>query len=264
MQDEVQMSRGKRAWVWLVGVLLACGAAFAAGVWVNTSAQRSGAVGAVMGAGQVLVTPVSQLGTVTQAVPEVQNLDGLTRVGADVAAGSKRGSAHTSVDGVVHDSGRAVVTALFSPDEQIQKTLVATIEHAQRSILVQAYLLTDDAISRALVAAHRRGVNVSVLLDARMAGDAKGSDALALFEAGIPVFLETQYDNAHNKVMIFDHDTAQAVLVTGSYNFTYSAQFRNAENVVLIRQAPELVRRFVENWRKHAAQAVPYSGHLIS
>ncbi len=161
-------------------------------------------------------------------------------------------------------SSTALITALFSPEDNIQKTLINTINHAQRNILVQAYLFTDDDVANALVRAHQRGVNVEILMDAQMVDGSKGSDVLRFYEAGIPVRLETRYENAHNKIMIFDHDTDNALVVTGSYNFTYSAQKRNAENVVLIRRAPELVQRYVQNWRRHAEQAMPFSGNSIS
>lgn len=162
------------------------------------------------------------------------------------------------------NSSSALVTALFSPEDNIQKTLVNTINNAQRNILVQAYLFTDERIGNALIAAHKRGVNVEILLDSEMALAGKNILTMQLFEAGIPIRLETQYENAHNKIMIFDHDTAKAAVVTGSYNFTYSAQKRNAENVVVIRNAPAIVARYVNNWRKHAEQAIPYAGNPIS
>ena len=162
------------------------------------------------------------------------------------------------------NSSTAVVTALFSPEDNIQKTLVNTINKAQRNILVQAYLFTDERIGNALIAAHKRGVNVEILLDSDMALGGKNVLTMQFFEAGIPVRLETHYENAHNKIMIFDHDTAKALVVTGSYNFTYSAQKRNAENVVMIRNAPAIVARYVDNWRKHAEQAMPYAGNPIS
>ena len=162
------------------------------------------------------------------------------------------------------NSSSALVAALFSPEDNIQKTLVNTINNAQRNILVQAYLFTDERIGNALIAAHKRGVNVEILLDSEMALAGKNILTMQLFEAGIPIRLETQYENAHNKIMIFDHDTAKAVVVTGSYNFTYSAQKRNAENVVVIRNAPAIVARYVNNWRKHAEQAIPYAGNPIS
>lgn len=158
----------------------------------------------------------------------------------------------------------AQVTVLFSPEDNIQRSLLGLINNAQRNILVQAYLFTDDTLANALIRAHKRGVNVEVLLDAQMVSNTRGSDGVRLYEAGIPVRLETRYENAHNKIMIFDHDTANATVVTGSYNFTYGAQRSNAENLVIIRQSPAAIKRYVDNWRAHAADAVAYAGNPVS
>ena len=173
-------------------------------------------------------------------------------------------SEETGSDKANLQAASAQVTVLFSPDEPVQQTLVSMIDAAQRSVLVQAYILSDDTISDALIRARKRGVNVEVLMDSRMMTQAKGSDGLRLHEAGIPVRLETRYDNAHNKVMIFDHDTTNAAVVTGSYNFTRSAQRNNAENIVIIRQSPATIQRYVENWRKHAEESMAYGENMVS
>ncbi|MGL4768281.1 MAG: phospholipase D family protein [Formosimonas sp.] len=146
------------------------------------------------------------------------------------------------------------IRALFSPQDNVQGEIVRQLAGAKKQILVQAYLLTDNTISDALIAAHKRGVQVKVLLDAERERSASGSDGQRLTDAGIKVRLETQYENAHNKVMIVDGQS----LITGSYNFTYAAQYKNAENVLLIQNAPQLVRRYVDNWQMHNRTAVDF------
>lgn len=145
------------------------------------------------------------------------------------------------------------ITALFSPQDNIEQAIVAAIGRANKQILVQAYLLTDNKISDALIAAHKRGVAVQVMLDAERS-KAKASDGQRMSDAGIEVRLETAYENAHNKVMILDG----ALLISGSYNFTYAAQFKNAENIMLIKNAPQLIAQYTQNWRNHFAVAVPF------
>jgi phosphatidylserine/phosphatidylglycerophosphate/cardiolipin synthase-like enzyme len=60
---------------------------------------------------------------------------------------------------------------------------------------------------------------------------------------------------AHSKVMIFDG----AAVFTGSYNFTRSAEERNAENGVLIRGDAALVRAYQANWQARSLEALPYA-----
>lgn len=142
---------------------------------------------------------------------------------------------------------KPVIRVFFTPQDNVQAELVRVLNAAKKEILVQAYILTDNKISDALIAAHKRGVVVKVLLDAERSEQSSGSDAVRLKKAGNDVRLETQYDNAHNKVMIVD----AATVITGSYNFTYSAQYKNAENVLFIKNAPQLVRRYTDNWLAH-------------
>ena len=47
-------------------------------------------------------------------------------------------------------------------------------------------------------------------------------------------------------------------MLTGSYNFTHSAQARNAENVVVISGNPLINRRFVENFERHREASSPW------
>lgn len=50
-----------------------------------------------------------------------------------------------------------------------------------------------------------------------------------------------------------------SALVTGSYNFTFSAQARNAENLLILRGNAPLSGVYLDNWRRHQADALPYA-----
>lgn len=153
-------------------------------------------------------------------------------------------------------SAVGTVEALFSPWDDAEAAIVGVIGSARRSIRVQAYAFTSRPIARALVAARRRGVDVAVLADAQMNRRAEGNRIPELLAAGIPVAFETRFNAAHNKVLVVDGDTADGAVVTGSYNFTWSAQARNAENLVILRGNRVLARRFLENWMRHRRDAV--------
>ena len=156
-------------------------------------------------------------------------------------------------------NGTAQIKVLFSPNDDVQGEIVRTLNAAKKQVLVQAYLLTDDKITNALIAAHQRKVDVRVLLDAVRTQQASGSDASALSHAGISVKVENRYENAHNKVIIIDASLPTAVVLTGSYNFTYAASKKNAENLLFIRNAPDVITRYVNNWTAHDKEAVLYS-----
>jgi phosphatidylserine/phosphatidylglycerophosphate/cardiolipin synthase-like enzyme len=153
-------------------------------------------------------------------------------------------------------AAQGTLQAAFSPEDNIEGLITEAIDGARKQVLVQAYLLTSKPIAQALKAALRRGLDVRVLADAGQLP--KSSQVPELAAAGIPVWLETAYQNAHNKVIVIDAASADATVITGSYNFTWSAQHKNAENVLIARRNPSLAARFALNWERHRSDATPY------
>ncbi|TAH47071.1 MAG: phospholipase D family protein [Betaproteobacteria bacterium] len=152
---------------------------------------------------------------------------------------------------------RGEVEVAFAPRDDAEGLLLDVIREARRTVLVQAYVFTSRRVADALVAANRRGVQVQVLADAAMNRRGKGNALPRLLEAGIPVALETDYNAAHNKLLIVDADGPGCTVVTGSYNFTWSAQNRNAENLIVLRRHCALADAYRDNWRRHRAAATP-------
>lgn len=152
------------------------------------------------------------------------------------------------------------VDVLFTPWDDAEGAIVRALGEARQSIQVQAFLLTSRSIARALQEAHARGVRVEVLADREMLRKGENSQLPLLAAAGIPVWLETRYASAHNKVLLIDAESPAGIVITGSYNFTWSAQARNAENLLLLRGNLPLARRYLENWRRHRDDAEKYDG----
>lgn len=152
--------------------------------------------------------------------------------------------------------GAGTVEVAFSPADNPEALLLRVIGDARDSIRVHAYVFTSRAIAGGLVAAHQRGVKVQVLADAEMNRRGGRNAAVPrLLAAGVPVAFETAYAAAHNKVLIVDPGGTGCTVVTGSYNFTWSAQNRNAENVLVLRDNCALVDAYVRNWERHRAEA---------
>jgi len=127
---------------------------------------------------------------------------------------------------VVDDSA---VEVAFSPEDDVQGRIIRRLNQASASVDLLAFTLTADPIADALIAAYGRGVHVRGVLEAARADDL-GADAGRLRSAGLDLRLDTNPDTMHNKVMIIDRQT----VVTGSYNFTQSAEEHNDENLLII------------------------------
>ena len=152
------------------------------------------------------------------------------------------------------------IEAAFTPGDRIDNLIIAAITSAKHEVLVNAYSFTQRRIAVALVAARRRGVSVQVIADSQQAATLPQNVLAELAKGGVGVWLDSNYQAAHNKVVIVDADTASATTITGSYNFTVAAQWHNAENVLILRDNRDVARAYRDNWLRLKAHATPWPG----
>jgi phosphatidylserine/phosphatidylglycerophosphate/cardiolipin synthase-like enzyme len=149
----------------------------------------------------------------------------------------------------------AQASVCFTPGSRCADRIVQAIDAAQQQIRVQAYGFTAAPILHALALAARRGVDVQVLLDKSNVSDRRYSGAEYMRRVGVPVWIDYLPAIAHAKLIIVDHH----LIVGGSYNYTVSAETRNAKDVTFL-ESPELAAQFLANWRGRQATSRPYVG----
>jgi phosphatidylserine/phosphatidylglycerophosphate/cardiolipin synthase-like enzyme len=155
--------------------------------------------------------------------------------------------------------GGGDIACYFSPSGGCTEAVVAEIRQARQQIFVQAYSFTSVPIANALVDAHNRGVAVYIILDkSQRTEQYSGADFVA--RAGIPTLIDAVHAIAHNKIMLIDGLT----IITGSFNFTTNAEQHNAENLLVIRNRPDLYQAYAENFRRHFEHSQPYQGRGMS
>ena len=140
------------------------------------------------------------------------------------------------------------VSSYFSPNRGTDKVLIGFIDRCTNSIDVAIYCLTHDSISQALIRAKKRGVSVRVLMD-RLQASGKWSDDESLVNEGIDLQRGGPWKSMHNKFIIGD----RSAVGTGSFNWSASAEDRNAENFVIIRLkyvVESFQREFETLWEK--------------
>lgn len=131
-----------------------------------------------------------------------------------------------------------VAEAYFTPQHDGAARIVRLFGEAKKSADVCVFTITDDRISGAILAAHRRGVRVRVITDNEKCLD-PGSDIARLSQSGLAVRQDNTEYHMHHKFALFD----ERLLLTGSYNWTRSAAMHNEENFVLTSE-PRLIRAF--------------------
>jgi phosphatidylserine/phosphatidylglycerophosphate/cardiolipin synthase-like enzyme len=108
------------------------------------------------------------------------------------------------------------------------------------------YIFTDKEIALPLVKARERGVKVRLYLDKDQV-EYQYSQSRFLVQRGIKTRTSSNNYIMHNKFAIIDN----RILLTGSYNWTFSANNRNDENLMVIDD-PEIIEifqnQFVNLW----------------
>lgn len=134
--------------------------------------------------------------------------------------------------------GRARIETYFSPIDETIPAIVRLIDSAEKNIDLMCFVFSSRDVCNALLAAHRRGVKVRVLLD-----NAFSSDGITkrwpcvpfkeLKAAGVPCKYDDEHSKLHHKVIIVDGKR----VLTGSFNFSTSAAQDNNENALVIHDA---------------------------
>ncbi len=148
--------------------------------------------------------------------------------------------------------------AYFSPNGGIRDRLLRAINHTKTSIDLAIFDFTSGELVGALVAARERGVQIRIVADARQAGG-KHSGIPFLLEKGVKVRLLRGHGRGimHHKFVIFDGK----LLVTGSYNWTDSAERLNHENL-LVLDDPRIIGRYQAHFERlfHGAPILSLRG----
>jgi phosphatidylserine/phosphatidylglycerophosphate/cardiolipin synthase-like enzyme len=150
------------------------------------------------------------------------------------------------------------VKLAFTPEDAADRMVISAINNAHRQILVQAFSFTHADIAHALIKAKKRGVDVQLISDAEQTDKTLPNMITEIAASGSPTYLDSRHQSAHNKIMVIDAGTANSAVITGSYNFTYAAQFKNAENLIIFQGNPEITAAYLQNWERHLAHSSRY------
>lgn len=132
----------------------------------------------------------------------------------------------------------------FSLSDNPQKIIIKNINQAQAFINIAMYVFTDKEIALPLIDAQERDVKVRVYLDRSQIASSYSVSRL-LVQKGIKVRISTNNYIMHHKFAIIDN----RLLLTGSYNWTFSANNRNDENLMVIDD-PEIIARYQNQFKK--------------
>ncbi len=142
------------------------------------------------------------------------------------------------------------IECYFAPEDGIAERLVELVSQAEESVHFMAFSFTDEALAQALIERHQAGVSVSGVMEKR-GSTTQYAQLPPLQEAGVEVLQDGNPYVMHHKVLIIDGET----VVTGSFNFSQSANESNDENVLIIRHR-DIAAQFLAEFERVHQQAV--------
>lgn len=154
---------------------------------------------------------------------------------------------------IIVSLGLASVTAnisvYFSPHDPCDQIVIKELLAAKHEVHIAIYSLTKKDIADAIARLKGRGVTVHMVVDYQQAAGRNSLDEY-LISKNIALVRDKHSGLMHNKFAVIDGKT----VLTGSYNWTNGATYKNDENLVVIRssEAAKIYNtEFVRLWREN-------------
>jgi len=141
-------------------------------------------------------------------------------------------------------NGTPIQVIFTSEDPALETAIIPLINSATSSIRFLAFSFTDFPLANAMIQRMQQGVDVAGVMDKTQAGG-QGAELGTLFCAGVPVRHDGNKQFMHNKVIVID----ERYVITGSLNFSTSAEESNDENVIIIDN-PDIARLYMQDFER--------------
>lgn len=158
-------------------------------------------------------------------------------------------------DNTVHSItiGGVSVESYFSPTDHTTAQIIDEIDHADHTLDIAMFTFIHNDIRDAVIAAYNRGVEIRCIIENV---SYIGSEYDNLINAGIQVLSHdgVPYD-FHHKYCAIDakHTDSDPTIITGSHNWTNSAEEEYDENTLIIHDpiiAWQFTEEFTKRWKE--------------
>lgn len=129
----------------------------------------------------------------------------------------------------------------------IRKILLSELESATEKIVVAVYWFTNHELFKKINEKLEKGVQVEIIIHNDYINNRdNGLNFQEFIDKGGEFYFSDMSTPMHNKFCVIDNK----VLINGSYNWTYYAEDRNSENILLIKEEKDVINSFVEEFEK--------------
>lgn len=157
----------------------------------------------------------------------------------------------------VNVNGTQIWVVFTSEDGALEQAIIPIVNFAQSSVRFLAFSFTDFPLANAMIERARNGVSVAGVYE-NVGSDTDASEFDTLTCAGIAVRRDGNPNFMHNKVIIVD----ERFVITGSLNFSTSAEESNDENVIILDN-PDIASLYMREFERIWSQGTdPQPGSI--
>jgi phosphatidylserine/phosphatidylglycerophosphate/cardiolipin synthase-like enzyme len=125
--------------------------------------------------------------------------------------------------------------------QNIRDSIINELEKANKSLKVAVYWFTNHELFDMLYQKQLNGVQCDLIIHNDYVNNREtGLPFQKFIDAGGKFYFSDEENPMHNKFCIIDNQ----VLINGSYNWTYYAESKNRENVLIIKDENDVVKAF--------------------
>lgn len=136
------------------------------------------------------------------------------------------------------------IQVLFSPEDGVVNRIIEYVQEAQVSIRFLAFSFTDYPLANAMIQRAAAGVDVKGVYE-KVGSDGEGAEMVTFLCAQVPVRQDGNGSFMHDKLIIVDN----RIVITGSLNFSSSADEANDENVIIVDN-PEIAALYLQEFER--------------
>jgi len=131
--------------------------------------------------------------------------------------------------------------------QDIRINILSEILKSKMHIIIAVYWFTNQELFDALFKKLQEGVCVDLIIHNDFINNrTNGLPFQKLIDKGCKFYFSNSNNPMHNKFCVID----EKVLINGSYNWTYYAEDKNRENILVIENESEVIKSFVSEFNR--------------
>jgi phosphatidylserine/phosphatidylglycerophosphate/cardiolipin synthase-like enzyme len=136
------------------------------------------------------------------------------------------------------------VSVLFASEDGVVERIIPYVEKAQSNVRFMAFSFTDYPLAKAMIDRAAAGVDVAGVFE-KVGSETEFAELRTLHCASVPVRQDGNPSFLHHKLIVVD----ERIVITGSLNYSTSADESNDENVIIIDN-PEIAALYIQEFER--------------